>query len=157
MIYDTTRANGASDELEWRTVVIPNNGTYIQPGFNVIAAEVHQVTPGSSDLHFNMELIGTPDMATVPSGSRLAAPGPVFGAETAETVIFPNPASQKVYFSPPLTYQSFQLLDTRGVLLRSVSQPGTLRELDISTLPAGLYLLRSQGKEKAVQFKISKP
>jgi len=157
IIYDTTRANGASDELEWRTVVIPNNGSYIQPGFNVIAAEVHQVTPGSSDLHFNLEVVGTPDVATVPSGSRLAASGPVIGAETVSTVFFPNPANENVYFSPPLKYQTFQLLDARGVLLRSVSQPGTLRELDVSALPAGLYLLRSQGDEKAVQFKISKP
>ena len=56
-ITATTRAVTAiagSDESRWRTVELPAGA--LRAGENVIAVEVHQDLPGSSDLSLNLDL-----------------------------------------------------------------------------------------------------
>ncbi|MCY7349241.1 MAG: T9SS type A sorting domain-containing protein [Cytophagaceae bacterium] len=44
----------------------------------------------------------------------------------------------------------------QGRVRRHINQPGTMQELDLSYLPAGVYILVSQNEGKKTQFKIVK-
>ncbi|GAB4026159.1 metallophosphoesterase [Spirosoma gilvum] len=151
-ITPTTLATAVANEYEWRTVVLPASAV---TGF-FMAAELHQSSPGSNDLHLNIELIGSLDIAETPLGLRVAAP--VSDAEVAELpTLYPNPVTQaKVFFTKPLNYQTLRLTDMQGKTYRYMSQPGVLTELDVATLPAGTYILTSQGADKPSQFKLVK-
>ncbi|MCY7350893.1 MAG: metallophosphoesterase [Cytophagaceae bacterium] len=156
ILASTLASQDASPETEWVTVVVPNDGSYFQAGENVVAAEVHQVLDSSSDLAFDLEIIASPDVATVPA--RLAAELWTPAQDATAVVMHPNPADGgKVHFSPPLSYQTLQLTDVRGVVLRYLAQPGTLHEFDLSALPSGEYYLLSRGIETSSRFKIFKP
>jgi hypothetical protein len=64
--YDTlanVTASGA-DEETWFTAEIPVHG--LPSGSNLVAVEVHQAARNSSDLGFDLELIGTGFQGTVP-------------------------------------------------------------------------------------------
>jgi hypothetical protein len=45
-----------TDELAWRTFIVPSSA--LQTGSNLLAVEVHQATPNSSDLGFDLRLSG---------------------------------------------------------------------------------------------------
>lgn len=155
-ITNSTLALDASSETEWQTVVVPNDGSYFRVGTNVVAAEVHQVTAGSSDLAFDLEIVASPDVLTAPA--RLAAEPWTPIQEATAVTLYPNPtADGRVRFSSPLTYQTLRLTDARGVVLRYFDTPGRLNELDLSHLPSGVYHLVSQGADQISRFKISKP
>lgn len=150
-ITPTTAANANTNELEWRTVIIPASAV----NSGLIAAEVHQSSQSSSDLHFNLELVGTPDVAVVPIGLRAVAP--VKTDERSLVVLYPNPVEKgKVFFTAPLSYQTLQLTDLQGKTYRYISQPGTIRELDVSSLAAGTYILISQSTDALTRYKIVK-
>ena len=153
VITATTSASLNGNKSEWRTVILPKSA--LQEGFNVIAAEVHQASADSPDLHFSMELIGTPDLAATPIGLRTAAPA---SEETNSLVVlYPNPVEKgKVFFSPALSYETLQLTDLQGKTYRYISQPGTIHELDVSSLPAGVYILTSYGTDTVTRYKIVK-
>ena len=56
-ITSTTRATtfmGGADESKWRTATLPVSA--LRAGNNVIAVEVHNDQPSSSDLSMNLEL-----------------------------------------------------------------------------------------------------
>jgi len=54
-IYATASISGA-DETAWRSFIVP--AAALQQGSNVIAVEIHQATPNSSDLGFDLRLSG---------------------------------------------------------------------------------------------------
>ena len=150
-ITPTTLATVNTNELEWRTIVIPASAV---TGM-MIAAEVHQSSQSSNDLHLNIELVGTPDVATMPIGLRAAAP--VDAAKESLVVLYPNPVTQgKVFFTAPLPFQTLRLTDVQGKTYRYVSQPGTITDFDVSALPAGMYILTSEGTDTSKRFKIVK-
>lgn len=71
-VSQTTRAYEATDENAWYTAAV-NRGLLIS-GTNVIAVEVHQVSPDSSDLSFDMSLSGVESVPTntpVPSATTV--------------------------------------------------------------------------------------
>ncbi len=149
-----TLASNASNENEWITKVIPNNGTYIREGTNTIAVEIHQVSEVSSDARFDMEIIFSPDV--IPATTRLAALEEAVPTESI-TVLYPNPTENgKVYFTEAIPYETVRVVDTRGVVVRYISEPGILNELDLSALSTGIYILSSQNKNKTSHFKIVK-
>ena len=83
--------------------------------------------------------------------ARIAAPL----AEESTATPYPNPTLDgKVYFAPALPYQSFQLTDLQGKVLKRADQAGSLTQLDLSGLPAGLYVLVSQGEYGISRFKL---
>ncbi len=55
----TATAVGEADEASWITVVPPVSASLFHTGDNVIAVEIHQTGPGSSDIRFNMEVVRT--------------------------------------------------------------------------------------------------
>ena len=153
VITPTTLATVNSNEFEWRTVIIPK--TALVFGANLIAVEVHQSSQSSPDMHFNLELIGSPDVVATPIGLRVAAP--VSEIERSLVVLYPNPVEKgKVFFSPTLSYETLRLTDLQGKTYRYISQPGTIHELDVSSLPAGVYILISQGTDTITRYKIVK-
>ncbi|HEX2746484.1 MAG TPA: glycoside hydrolase family 18 protein [Verrucomicrobiales bacterium] len=73
-LTNTVRAltgQGGADETNWRTFVLPA-GARVE-GQNVIAVQVHQAAPDSSDLGFDLELTGIvhPPLASSRQGSQL--------------------------------------------------------------------------------------
>ncbi|GAB2568876.1 metallophosphoesterase [Spirosoma areae] len=152
VITPATLAALNTNEQEWRTVIIP--ATTFSAG-GVIAAEVHQSSQSSPDMHFNIELIGSPDAATTPVGLREAAP--VNADDPSLILLYPNPVEKgSVFFSPALNYQTLRLTDLQGKTYRYLSQPGTIDHLDVSSLPAGIYILTSQGADTRTRYKIVK-
>lgn len=56
--------------------------------------------------------------------------------------LYPNPATDRLMFSADMPVQRVQVFDMTGRMV--MSSMGT--ELDVSTLPAGLYMLRAMGE-----------
>ena len=82
----TTRASsalGGADENAWISGSI--NPSVLSSGTNVIAVEIHQDGPGSSDISFNFELTGTQSGTTTPQPP--AAPGSLAAAAASQTQI----------------------------------------------------------------------
>jgi 3',5'-cyclic AMP phosphodiesterase CpdA len=147
-ITSTTTASaslGDGEEIIWQTVTLPK--TAFVNGENTITAEVHQFNGTSSDMSFNMELLGTSCTTATPSGSRLGASIVPMkpDAETNRVTLYPNPTTGKVFLQPALPYQSYTLTDLQGKTIREVNQAGFLQEIDLSPFPSGMYILISQG------------
>jgi hypothetical protein len=155
--HDTPALRAAEPEGAWQTAIV--SLTALREGENLIAAEVHQNTRGSSDLHFDLELIESPysyDPSATPM-SRVAAEGASQPDANAEykVKVYPNPTPDgKLSFSPALPYQSYILTDIQGKVLKQDNKVSTLEHLDISDLPTGLYILVSRGEYGTKWFKI---
>jgi hypothetical protein len=151
--FNTTASN-ATPEYAWQTVVVPNDGSFFRLGKNTIAVELHQTSTTSSDLHFDMDITLSPDVLTVPAR---VAPIAELRDQAPELVIYPNPADQdRVVFDKPLEYETMRLVDSKGVVRRYLSTPGALKELDLSGLPAGIFILSSQHKGNVRHYKVIK-
>lgn len=151
--YDTL-ANGPANELEWLTVAIANDGNLIRQGTNTVAVELHQNSNTSSDAHFDMEIILSPDVVSIPA--RIAAWEAPIPSEPI-TILYPNPTENgKVYFNQTVHYETFRIMDSRGVVLRYIAEPGSMQELDVSGLSAGTYIMSSQNRNKTTHFRIVK-
>lgn len=68
------------------------------------------------------------------------------GGTASQTVLYPNPVgtSGEAALEPALAYTSYALTDLLGRVRMQVSEPGTLSNLSVGTLPAGVYVLRVQ-------------
>lgn len=151
--YDSLAKN-ANVEYAWQTVVVPNDGSFFRLGRNTIAVELHQNSLTSSDIHFDMDIALSPDAMTTPT--RVAA---MIETQKTETipVLYPNPSdNDKVLFSEPLMYETLRITDSKGVVKRYMPTAGTLNEMNLSGLPAGIFILSSQYKGKVTHFKIIK-
>lgn len=151
--FNSTAAN-ATPEYAWQTVAVPNDGSLFRLGQNTIAVEVHQTTQVSSDLHFDMDITLSPETLTAPTRvAPLAEPE----GQSPELVIYPNPVDQdKLIFDTPLVYETMQITDSKGVVRRYMSRPGTLKELDLTGLPTGVFILSSQHKGIMRHYKVIK-
>jgi len=150
----STFATNASPEYTWQTIVVPNDGSYFRLGENTIAVELHQTTATSSDLYFDMDITLSPDILSVPAR---VAPMTELRDQELERVIYPNPVDQdRIIFDKPLEYETLRVTDSKGVVRRYVSTPGILKELDISGLPAGIFILSSQHKGVMRHYKVVK-
>lgn len=150
----STFATNASPEYTWQTIVVPNDGSYFRLGENTIAVELHQTTATSSDLYFDMDITLSPDVLTVPTR---VAPMAEARDQQPEWVVYPNPVDQdRIMFDTPLEYETLRVTDSKGVVRRYMSTPGTLKELDISGLPAGIFILSSRHKGRMQHYKVIK-
>lgn len=52
-------AIGGADESAWNEKTLDKQEYFLEPTGNVLAVEIHQADPGSSDISFNFEMIGT--------------------------------------------------------------------------------------------------
>ncbi len=117
-ITHTTPALGpAEPEKAWLTAIVSLTG--LREGTNYLAAEVHQNSQTSSDLHFNLELIVSPYAydPTTTSASRVAAGTVSPASEQADYTVkvYPNPTPDgKVFIAPALPYESYILTDDPG-------------------------------------------
>lgn len=151
--FNTTASN-ASPEYTWQTVVVPNDGSFFRLGQNTIAAELHQTSATSSDLHFDMDITMSPEVLTAPT--RLA-PMTEPRDLSSEFIVYPNPVDRdRIVFDTPLEYETMRITDSKGIVRRYLSTPGTLKELDISGLPAGIFILSSQHKGEVRHYKVIK-
>jgi hypothetical protein len=102
------------------------------------------------DCGYELTCFGLGDQAYYPNtgpGCELPmnARAPVALNEGIE--LFPNPAADRLVITThaPRTGSSVQLWDARGLLLRTVMITGDRTELDVSSLPPGLYLAGLDG------------
>ena len=150
----STFATNATPEYAWQTLVVPNDGSFFRPGQNTIAVELHQTSATSSDLHFDMDITLSPDILTVPTR---VAPMAELRDQEPEWVIYPNPVDRdRIVFDKPLEYETLRVTDSKGVVRRYLSAPGALKELDLSGLPAGIFILSSQHKGAVRYYKVIK-
>ena len=149
--FNSTATN-ATPEYAWQTVVVPNDGSLFRLGQNTIAVEVHQTSQTSSDLHFDMDITLSPEILTAPTRvAPLAEPK----GQSSELVVYPNPVEHdKLIFDTPLVYETMQITDSKGVVRQYMSKPGTLKELDLTGLPAGVFILSSQHKGMVRHYKV---
>jgi hypothetical protein len=150
-VYGTFAKNAT--EHEWVTIVIPNNGTHFRKGRNTIAVELHQNSENSSDTQFDMDIALSPDVLTSPA--RIAAEKDPNKAVMANT-LYPNPTNGILYFSAPLTYETIRITDARGVVVRYLSKPGILNDLDLTGLPSGVLILSNENSGQVSTYKIIK-
>ncbi|GAB2592546.1 metallophosphoesterase [Spirosoma areae] len=161
----STVPNGAtSDKAYWQVYAFPNDGSVLTTGDNIISVEVHRTNElqgpeQSPRLYWDMELIRSPDLLT--SSNRLAAdPVVVTGVAKNEEpiVVYPMPATKgKVFFTPPLVFETLSLTDLLGRERFRFARAGVISELDVSTLPPGMYILRSQKGDRLNQYKVVVP
>ena len=80
-------------------------------------------------------------------GSRNVITGtPEIPDSGTEILVYPNPASEKVYFqSGNIRIVSLKVVDLCGKMLSSTSNPGS--SLDVSLLPPGLYFIQIDGND----------
>ncbi len=89
--YDV--GTGTTDhEAAWETIVLANASAYLRPGQNVLAAQVINVTLGSSDLSFDLEL-KTPDVV-------VAGPQPTPGRRNGSFLYNAAPNIRQVNHTP---------------------------------------------------------
>src|SRR6185503_20254369 len=82
--FASTNVGGADETVNFYVTNV--NPSFLVSGTNVIAAEIHQNNTNSSDISFDLELIGRGN--SPPSVSILqSAAGTVFGAPTNLTVV----------------------------------------------------------------------
>jgi hypothetical protein len=81
--FDTRAANASDDGTLFFTNQIPSS--LLVPGTNVIAVEIHQDQPGSSDISFELELIGN-------TGALLNRPPTATIASPSDGATFTDPA-----------------------------------------------------------------
>ncbi|MEI6945613.1 hypothetical protein V9K67_00320 [Paraflavisolibacter sp. H34] len=88
--YNTLAASSSNSS---KTVTLNRNA--FAPGTNVVAAEVHQVSPSNGDLAFDMKLVANPDVTApaVLSSNRLS---PAASKTNAASVTFRVSFSEKV-------------------------------------------------------------
>ena len=131
-----------SNENELVTAGLPVS--FLRPGLNLIAVEVHQVDSSSSDISFALELRGT---RTSPTSDT--APGSTAAGLVLEPC-YPNPARPTTwirYELPRRGRATLRLFDVTGRLVETVVD-GALAAgphaafLDAGKLPAGVYLYR---------------
>lgn len=81
-------------------------------------------------------------------------------ARSAATGFYPNPVAGRLTYELPAAVKAHSLtvLDAAGrvVLSRPYDNPGTSNSIDLSALPAGIYLVRVAAPTFTTQFKISK-
>lgn len=73
--------------------------------------------------------------------------------------VYPNPATQKVNLNfEPDTFENVNLFDLTGKLLTSykLQNSESTKEIDVSLLPKGIYILQLSGKGKSVSERIVK-
>ncbi|WP_164851354.1 T9SS type A sorting domain-containing protein, partial [Larkinella soli] len=91
------------------------------------------------------------------STARITAEPTAPSAERITYILYPNPTPEgKVYLQPALPYDSYLLMNLAGRIVRNTFEAGVLKELDLSGLASGVYILISQGPEGCRQFKIIK-
>jgi hypothetical protein len=120
----TTRASvaiGGADESAWLTV--PVSQSLLVAGTNVVAVEIHQQSPQSTDISFDLELTATAAVSSAPSvtlvspanGSVVNSPAVTFTASASASAgltsatLFVGDAPRTVQFTGPTRVQDAQL------------------------------------------------
>ena len=80
------------------------------------------------------------------------------GGTNPVSLVYPNPTTGllKVYFTSPLEKAGIMLLDAAGNVLQQRIQNGSQLEMDISSLPAGVYILRVLQAANVFTYKVVK-
>lgn len=75
----------------------------------------------------------------------------IYGNRNNEQIIYPNPATDQLYFTENIT-NSISVYSLNGALIQEFSIANNQRDLDISELNAGIYLLEIQNEEGKIFY-----
>jgi len=132
---DEPAVGGSDEDTYYEFAVDPS---LLLPGTNLIAAEVHQVSPTSSDMGFDLELIATRRTSPTDAGIALEP-----GANTISVRTFADPnalgaplqtASVDIWFQPPMELSGTLQADV------TVYADSITRVVGDVTIPAGVTL-----------------
>ena len=85
------------------------------------------------------------DLGTITSNSHI---------KTIELTVFPNPIQNRLCFETDLSVNHIEIIDQTGRVLQKTNIPNNERQIEISRLPAGIYLAVFHTKEMSVTKKI---
>lgn len=151
---DITTGLNANIELFWQSGMGVN-------GFNSTQASVAHYTNGNWDVNSfgNATVHGNGMLSIAGTGYTSLSPFAVFDANTVTSVkeqptatapvisVFPNPTANTVNINvtEPTKYKRVRLVNMIGAEMASVPVTATLTQLDMSTMPAGVYFLSIDG------------
>lgn len=151
--YNTLAPNYIDGSAETSWIVTQLSKAALQTGTNVLAVEIHQNSPSSSDISFNLKLKGLTGAARIDStNSRLAmAEGSEIDPAKSDFILYPNPTSGKFSFEFCLDdvqeeNLSVEIVNSVGsVVYRKAPHKinGCIREvIELEkSLPSGVYLM----------------
>jgi glycosidase len=112
-----------------------------------VAATSQAITlaPGEYRLYSNRELPDFNDLATDVEDPQQAV---------SELSVYPNPSSSRVFIQSSTDIKNLQLFNLQGKLLKQSQPQKENVEIDISNLPAGIYLLQISNGKTTYQEKL---
>ncbi|MEM6643694.1 MAG: T9SS type A sorting domain-containing protein [Bacteroidota bacterium] len=159
----------------WIGTDVPSSNNIINSTFQFRSLDAPDFRPltGSTLIDRGVEISGinddfvgdAPDVGAYESGGELWIAGadweaykiaeePVLSAlPTLKTVVYPNPATNKISVSGP-EVESYAIIDTRGtVVLRGTFDQYFPREINLGNLRQGFYLVKVKAKSGEVHTK----
>ncbi len=79
-----------------------------------------------------------------------------YGLHNADVSVFPNPASEKIYFSSWSEVNTVKIYSGTGQLTASLVKPPLDNGIDIRNLASGLYFLQIENDPKQYKFQVVK-
>jgi hypothetical protein len=131
-------------------------------GRNVVAVEVHQAAVTSSDLSFDMELIGNAPIPTEPAAATLVITGPKDGATfTAPATVLINSKAvdPKSYITRVEFFANEVSIGVSQIMFFRAPNPGTPVEhsLEWRNVPGGKYTIVAKAKDSKGALVTSPP
>ena len=108
------------------------------------------VTPASSANYYRLKIINTDGSFTY---SRIVK---IDLAKPITVLVQPNPASDVVYIKGTDGYQQIKIIDMAGKLRLQKNIQNSIEEINISNLPAGIYMIQVINEKETTTIKLVK-
>lgn len=129
--------------------IFPNIGTVTQTIYNYYSLDFSVPILRSTQTYISVPMLGIDEVTEsleVFAEDLLSTPS----LETSAAILYPNPASDRIFISSEMAVEQVQIYDLSGRELLKFSDIES--GIDISTLPQGIYLAElSQGKSRQVK------
>ncbi|MEM0991873.1 MAG: T9SS type A sorting domain-containing protein [Bacteroidota bacterium] len=117
------------------------------------ATDVTSLNMGSTLDHFGCALAAFPDALNFFNSFKLTSTDELT-AQVDQTIVYPNPAQNLLYWNSPAKIESIQILDGVGKLVFQVNARQNF--IDLSTLPKGFYFLQLRNADGVITKKFIK-
>jgi hypothetical protein len=124
----------------------------------IVSNKIRIVGTGNTDIIASQPGNGNYNAADQVTQNFLAVPTGVADLNSLGIRIYPNPASEKLYVEYNGMLKSIELVNLIGKSISLVNVTRDRTEIDVTSLPAGVYFLRIVGKDfrRDVKFMVTK-